>query len=207
MTSTLPTTQCPSTDVEERSARVLRSSLHLADRLRRRARFLAASAVTPGLRGTPLALGPRVTLGLGPAGSFTRGERCTIAGDFTGQFDGEVVWGDDVFVNVGAYMSVFESLHVGHRVRFGERVSIHDEDHTFEPVGADRGSYRTSPVVVEDDAWIGAGAIVLRGTRIGAGSVVAAGSVVKGDFGPGLLIAGVPAKVLRPLSTQDLHGS
>lgn len=203
MTITGPRSQAPAAAAEDRTSRALRSSLHLADRLARRARFLGAAAVKPALRGTPVALGPRVTLGLGPAGTFTRGERCTIAGDFTGQFDGDVVWGDDVFVNVGAYMSVFESLHIGHRVRFGERVSVHDEDHVFEPVGGDRGAYRTSPVVIEDDAWIGAGSIVLRGSRIGAGSVVAAGSVVKGDFPAGQLIAGVPARVVRPLRTHD----
>ncbi|MEZ0166649.1 DapH/DapD/GlmU-related protein [Kineococcus sp. LSe6-4] len=168
-------------------------------RLGRRARFLAAGAAHPALRGTPVAVGPRTRLELGSAATFDRGLRCTIAGDSTFHVEGHLRWGDDVFVNTGAFLSVFESLTVGDRCRLGERVSIHDEDHVFEPVGTDRGAYRTSPVVIEDDVWIGAGSIVLRGSHIGAGSVVAAGAVVRGAFPPGSLIAGVPARVVRPL--------
>ncbi len=172
---------------------------HQVERALRRGRFLVRSAVEPALRGEPLAVGPRTRLTIGPAGSFRRGPRCTIAGDFTGDFQGEVVWGEDVFVNVGAYVSIRESLVVGDRCRFGERVSIHDEDHVFEPLGADRSQYVTSPVVIEDDVWIGAGAIVLRGAHVGAGSVIAAGAVVRGEVPPGSLVAGVPGRVVRPL--------
>ena len=53
-----------------------------------------------------------------------------------------------------------------------------------------------SPVVVEDDVFIGAHAVVLPGSRLGKGSIIAAGAVVKGFVRPGVVVAGVPAEVI-----------
>lgn len=50
---------------------------------------------------------------------------------------------------------------------------------------------------VEDDVWLGAGAIITDGVRIGKGAVVAAGAVVTKDVAPGTVVAGVPARVIR----------
>jgi acetyltransferase-like isoleucine patch superfamily enzyme len=55
----------------------------------------------------------------------------------------------------------------------------------------------TSPVVLEDDVWLGAGVIILRGVRVGQGAIVGAGAVVTRDVPPGTVVAGVPAKPLR----------
>ncbi|MFQ5813050.1 MAG: acyltransferase [Anaerolineae bacterium] len=52
-------------------------------------------------------------------------------------------------------------------------------------------------IVVEDNAWIGAGAIILDGVRVGKGAVVGAGSVVAEDVPPHTVVAGVPAKVVK----------
>lgn len=54
-----------------------------------------------------------------------------------------------------------------------------------------------TPVVVEDNVLIGANAVVIEGMRIGEGSVVAAGSVVIEDVAPGMVVAGVPARVVK----------
>lgn len=53
------------------------------------------------------------------------------------------------------------------------------------------------PVVIEDDVVIGANAVVIEGVRVGAGAVVAAGAVVIGDVEPGVVVAGVPARVIK----------
>jgi acetyltransferase-like isoleucine patch superfamily enzyme len=55
-------------------------------------------------------------------------------------------------------------------------------------------------IVIEDDCWIGAGAIVTDGVRVGRGSVVAAGSVVTHDVPPHTVVGGAPAKVLKQIS-------
>ncbi len=58
------------------------------------------------------------------------------------------------------------------------------------------------PVVVEDDVLIGANAVVIEGVRIGAIAVVAAGSVVLEDVPPNMVVAGVPARVIKEKDAQ-----
>lgn len=52
------------------------------------------------------------------------------------------------------------------------------------------------PIFIDDYVWIGVGAIVLQGVKIGKGAVIAAGSVVTKDIEPYSIVAGVPAKVI-----------
>lgn len=61
------------------------------------------------------------------------------------------------------------------------------------------------PVVVEDRVMVGAGAVILEGVRVGADSVVAAGAVVTCDVPPGVVAAGMPARVIKSAdrSTRD----
>ncbi len=54
-------------------------------------------------------------------------------------------------------------------------------------------------IVIEDDAWIGAGAIITDGVRVGKGSVIGAGAVVTHDIPPHCVAVGVPARVVRPI--------
>ena len=59
-------------------------------------------------------------------------------------------------------------------------------------------------IVIEDDVWIGAGAIVIDGVCVGRGAVIAAGAVVVKDVPPHTLVAGVPAKVIKHITGEDL---
>ena len=56
---------------------------------------------------------------------------------------------------------------------------------------------KTSPIIIEDDVWIGANSTILPGVKIGKGSIVAAGSVVTTDVPENNLYGGVPAKFLK----------
>jgi len=90
-------------------------------------------------------------------------------------------------------------------------VRLLTDNHSIENVRARVGPVRYDPIVVEDGAWIGAGATVLPGRRIGKGAIVGAGSVVARDVPPNTVWAGNPARMLRqlePLRTfaEEVHG-
>ena len=109
---------------------------------------------------------------------------------------GSVLRGDDEEIVVGEDSNVqdLSVMHadpgypavLGDRVTVGHRAIVH---------GA----------TVEDDVLIGMGAILLNGARIGSGSVIAAGAVVTpgAEIPPASLVAGIPAKVLRPVRESD----
>jgi len=108
--------------------------------------------------------------------------------------------GARTIVNVGAYLSGEGGLDIGEDVLIGAHAKILSAGHAIDE-GADviiaRNRITRAKIVVEDGAWIGAGAIVLEGVTIGRGAVVAAGSVVRQDVPAGMVAAGVPARLIR----------
>ena len=109
----------------------------------------------------------------------TRG-RCS----FNVQESGELVFGKGVFLNQGCQFNCHSKIEIGDGCEFGPNVLVYDHDHAFggEGGGLKEGPFKCSPVEIGEHCWIGAGTIILRGTKIGANSVVAAGSIVKGEF-------------------------
>lgn len=59
------------------------------------------------------------------------------------------------------------------------------------------------PIVIEDDVWIGSGAVILPGVRVGKGSVVAAGAVVTKDVPAQTLVGEVPARIIKKIDISD----
>jgi acetyltransferase-like isoleucine patch superfamily enzyme len=103
--------------------------------------------------------------------------------------------------NFGDYnfIGVRGPIRIGDNVLFGPRVSIHAENHRFDDLNRPirvQGEHRQG-VAIEDDCWIGSGAIILDGVTIGRGSVIAAGAVVTKDVAPYSIMGGVPARLLR----------
>lgn len=92
-------------------------------------------------------------------------------------------------------------ITVGDRVYTAPLVQLLAVNHVYDdptrPM-VDQG-ITAQGIVVEDDAWIGAGAIVTDGVRIGRGAVVAAGAVVTGDVPAHTVVGGVPARVLKEI--------
>jgi maltose O-acetyltransferase len=94
------------------------------------------------------------------------------------------------------------NLSIGDRVSIAPRVTLVTSSHPnrsrirgFAPVSQ-------GPIVIEDDAWLGAGCVVLPGVRIGRGAVVGANSVVQQDVAPLQVVAGQPARTIRELTPQ-----
>ncbi len=115
--------------------------------------------------------------------------------------------GPDPVVRIGSGCSIgrgnqiigHQSIEIGDDVFTGPNVYITDQNHTYrdpaQPIG--RQWPENNPVVIGDGCWIGTGAIVLPGTRLGRNVAVAGGAVVRGEFPDHCVIAGVPAKIVR----------
>ena len=100
----------------------------------------------------------------------------------------------------GTVICAAEEIVIGDRVLCGSNVTITDADwHGLDPAVRQGDVGATAPVRIEDDVFLGLGAIVLKGVTIGHGSVVGAGSVVTQSIPPLSLAAGNPAKVIRAL--------
>ena len=106
--------------------------------------------------------------------------------------------GDDVGIS-GCTISAAGSIYIGNEVLIGSGSLIVDNDaHAIHPNGRRYSALPkpAEPVVIEDNVFIGARVIILKGVIIGTGSVIGAGSVVTKDIPPYSIASGNPAKVI-----------
>jgi len=115
-----------------------------------------------------------------------------------------IVLGNDVYIGPGAVLSASVSgIIFGNKIQLGPNVTMMGGDHNISVIGKymydviEKLPENDVPIVIEDDVWIGTGAIILKGVTIGEGAVVAAGSVVNKDVPAFSIVGGVPAKVLK----------
>ncbi|UXN75165.1 acyltransferase [Devosia sp. A8/3-2] len=110
---------------------------------------------------------------------------------------GDVEFGAHSTVN--PYAMISGKVRCGDGVRIASHVSIVGFNHGFDdpsvPIYTQK--HETLGIVIEDDVWIGANAVVLDGVTVGKGAVIAAGAVVSKDVPPMAIVGGVPAKVVR----------
>lgn len=101
--------------------------------------------------------------------------------------------GNGTYLNRDTTVVCHESIRIGRDCKVSYQVIIMDTDEHLVP-----GSERlTAPVVLEDNVWLGARCIVLKGVTIGSGAVVGAGSIVTRDIPARAVAVGQPARVLR----------
>lgn len=90
-------------------------------------------------------------------------------------------------------------VHIGDKVYLAPLVQILAVNHVYDDPNraiVEQG-ITAEGIVIEDDVWIGAGAIILDGVRVGTGSVIGAGAVVTDDLPPYSVATGSPAEVIR----------
>jgi acetyltransferase-like isoleucine patch superfamily enzyme len=111
--------------------------------------------------------------------------------------DGRLVIGSRCHLNQGVNIYASSSIEIGDDCFIGDHVTIYDTD--FHPVSAG-DPVRVASVSLSRNVWIGNGALILAGVRIGDSSVVAARAVVTTDVPAGCVVAGSPARVVRQFS-------
>ena len=110
--------------------------------------------------------------------------------------------GEDCFVGDECLFDLAEAITLERQVTLAERVlvlthmNVGYADHPLQPYFPPMAA----PVVLEQGAFVGASVTILGGVRIGSAAFVAAGSVVTADVPPRTLVAGVPARALRPIT-------
>jgi acetyltransferase-like isoleucine patch superfamily enzyme len=127
-------------------------------------------------------------------GSISIGEHCYVG-------ENSYIWSGDKII-IGNHVLISHSVNIvdtnSHEIDFVERSEgykhILSKGHP-----KNKGSISTSPIVIEDYAWISFGSIILKGVRVGKGAIVAAGSVVTKDVKEFTLVAGNPAKEIKNL--------
>ncbi len=137
------------------------------------------------------------------------------------RLNGEQVWiaagsgaartleiGDDSGIGHATQLIVGDSIRIGRHVMIANRVSLIGYDgHPPDPYARARGDppgrEGVGPITVEDYAWIGSGAIIMKGVTIGRGAIVAMGSVVKMNVAELTIVSGNPAKVVWQVAPPE----
>jgi galactoside O-acetyltransferase len=113
-------------------------------------------------------------------------------------------FGDQVDIGEFVVIRASGGVTIGSRVLVAAHAVISSRQH---PTALPRWSVtEDAPIAIEDDVWIGAGAIVLPGVTIGRGAVIAAGAVVTADVAPHTMVGGVPARVIKDIAHGELRG-
>ena len=96
---------------------------------------------------------------------------------------GEMLIGDGVGIGSGNSIICHEKIEIGSNTIFGPNVLVYDHDHIYnEKYGVNKKEFKTAPIHIGKNCWIGANVVILKGTTIGDGCVVGAGTVLKGEF-------------------------
>lgn len=113
---------------------------------------------------------------------------------------GDVTIGD--YTRIGIHCTVIGPVCIGSHVNLAQGITVTALNHNFGDAARriDEQGVSTKPVVIGDDVWIGANAVILPGVTIGSHCVIAAGAVVTKDVPDYTLAGGVPAKIIKDLS-------
>ena len=112
---------------------------------------------------------------------------------------GDVVIGD--YTRIGIHNTIIGPVCIGNHVNLAQGITVTALNHNFEDKTKriDEQGITTKPVIIGDDVWIGANAVILPGVTIGKHCVVAAGAVVTKDVPDNTIVGGVPAKEIKKI--------
>ncbi len=137
------------------------------------------------------------------------GHSITIMNDVIIMSPQKVEIGHHVLLNSGTKIGGQNGVIIGNHVLLSYNVNIVSEDHAYDnpllPTKS-QGYKKTGPIIIEDDVWIGANAVIMPNINIGRGAIVGANAVVTKNVEPYTIIGGVPAKLIKfRFKKQDLQ--
>lgn len=108
--------------------------------------------------------------------------------------------GKNVFINHACSFLDLGGITIEDNVLIGPKVNLITENHPLDP--ADRRALVCKPIFLKRNVWIGAAATILPGVTIGENAVIAAGAVVTKDIPANTVAGGLPAKIIKPISSS-----
>ena len=113
-----------------------------------------------------------------------------------------IIIGDNCLINHNNVLQAGKKtakIKIGNYVHTGANVMIIAFNHAFDSleIPTIKQDYYDADVIIEDDVWVGGGAVILAGVTVGKGSIIAAGAVVNSDVPPYSIVGGIPAKILK----------
>ena len=125
---------------------------------------------------------------------------------FRCEFGYNISVGEGFYANFDCVMLDGGGITIGDQVLLGPRVGIYTTNHALDPAERAAGACVAKPVVIGSRVWIGGGVTINPGVTIGDGAVIGSGSVVTSDIRARTVAAGVPARVIRPITEADRTG-
>lgn len=131
------------------------------------------------------------------------GARLHIEPPFRCDYGQNITFGEDCYVNYDCIILDVCPVTIGDRVLIAPRAGLYAAGHPVDAAVRATGLENGGPITIEDDVWLGGNVTVNPGVTIGAGSVIGSGSVVTHDIPPGVVAAGNPCRVIRPIGEED----
>jgi acetyltransferase-like isoleucine patch superfamily enzyme len=123
-------------------------------------------------------------------------ESVTVFPPFYSEFGKNLHLGRDVFINLGCRFQDTGGITIGDGSLIGHGSTLTTLNHAVDPDR--RADMQPAPIVIGRRVWLGASVTVVPGVTIGDGAIVGAGSVVTKDVPADTIVAGVPARAIRP---------
>lgn len=134
-----------------------------------------------------------------PANGFT------VLPNFHVEFGRNIFLGRNFFANYDCFFMDCAPIKFGDEVKIGPKCGFYTSNHVEDAVGRRAGYVESRPITVGNNVWFGASVTVVGGVTIGDNSIIGAGSVVVDDIPANVIAAGNPARVIRPLRTDDRY--
>ena len=132
------------------------------------------------------------------------GEGCYIEPPLHSNWGGRHVYmGKGTYANFGLTLVDDGEIRIGEDCMFGPNVTIATAGHPIDPDLRRTGAQYNLSVVIGNNVWVGAGAVILPGVEIGDNTVIGAGSVVTKNIPSGVVAVGNPCRILRPVGERD----
>ena len=134
------------------------------------------------------------------------GKDCYIEPPFHANWGGKnLFFGDGVYANFNLTIVDDVEIFVGNNVLFAPNVTLTTANHPIAPELRRKGCQYCKKIIIKDNVWLCSNVVVCAGVTIGENSVIAAGAVVTRDIPANVLAMGVPCRVVRNITEEELN--